>query len=109
MEWSEGDNWYLEVDLFPGVTDFKCAVVRQDGSVASWEPGANRTVEANTPAMHSKTLAMPPTCCVLHFAILCAACFSQKLSQVYMLFPRNFLYVVTATGPGCMLICSVVV
>lgn len=45
MEWSEGDNWYLEVDLFPGVTDFKCAVVRQDGSVASWEPGANRTVE----------------------------------------------------------------
>lgn len=45
MEWSEGDNWWLEVDLFPGVTDFKCAVVRQDGSVACWEPGANRTVE----------------------------------------------------------------
>ena len=48
MEWSEGDNWHLEVDLFPGVTDFKCAVVRQDGSVAAWEPGANRTVEASS-------------------------------------------------------------
>lgn len=48
MEWSEGDNWFLEVDLFPGITDFKCAVVRQDGSVACWEPGANRTVEVNT-------------------------------------------------------------
>ena len=45
MEWSEGDNWSLEVDLSPGVTDFKCAVVRQNGSVVCWEPGANRTVE----------------------------------------------------------------
>lgn len=45
MEWSEGDNWSLQVELFPGLTDFKCAVVRQDGSVAAWEPGANRTVE----------------------------------------------------------------
>ena len=51
MEWSEGDNWCLEVDLFPGITDFKCAVVRQDGSVACWEPGANRTVEVKTPAV----------------------------------------------------------
>ncbi|KAL0019875.1 hypothetical protein WJX79_007051 [Trebouxia sp. C0005] len=45
MEWSEGDKWSLEVDLSPGVTDFKCAVVRQNGSVVCWEPGANRTVE----------------------------------------------------------------
>lgn len=45
MEWSEGDTWCLEVDLSPGLTDFKCAVVRQDGSVVCWEPGANRTVE----------------------------------------------------------------
>lgn len=45
MKWSEGDNWCLEVDLSPGLTDFKCAVVRQDGSVVCWEPGANRTVE----------------------------------------------------------------
>ena len=45
MEWAEGDNWSLEVELFPGLTDFKCAVVRRDGSVAAWEPGANRTVE----------------------------------------------------------------
>lgn len=45
MEWSAEDNWHLEVDLFPGITDFKCAVVRSDGSVVVWEPGANRTVE----------------------------------------------------------------
>lgn len=45
MQWSAGDNWSLEVDLSPGVTDFKCAVVRLDGSVVCWEPGANRTVE----------------------------------------------------------------
>ena len=45
MQWSEGDNWFLEADLFPGLTDFKCAVVRSDGSVVAWEPGANRTVE----------------------------------------------------------------
>ena len=45
MEWSDGDNWSLQVELSPGMTDFKCAVVRQDGSVAAWEPGANRTVE----------------------------------------------------------------
>ena len=50
MEWSEGDNWSLEVDLSPGVTDFKCAVVRQNGSVVCWEPGANRTVEVRLSA-----------------------------------------------------------
>ena len=50
MEWSEGDNWSLEVDLSPGVTDFKCAVVRQNGSVVCWEPGANRTVEVHCSA-----------------------------------------------------------
>lgn len=48
MEWSEGDKWSLEVDLSPGVTDFKCAVVRQNGSVVCWEPGANRTVEVHS-------------------------------------------------------------
>lgn len=53
MEWSEGDNWCLEVDLSPGLTDFKCAVVRQDGSVVCWEPGANRTVEV--PHMHGES------------------------------------------------------
>ena len=47
MEWSDGDDWSLQVDLSPGLTDFKCAVVRQDGSVAAWEPGANRTVEVS--------------------------------------------------------------
>lgn len=45
MEWSDGNDWSLQVDLSPGLTDFKCAVVRRDGSVAAWEPGANRTVE----------------------------------------------------------------
>ena len=45
MEWSDGDNWSLQVELSPGMRHFKCAVVRQDGSVAAWEPGANRTVE----------------------------------------------------------------
>lgn len=45
MEWSDGDEWTLQVELFPGLTDFKCAVIRPDGSVAAWEPGANRTVE----------------------------------------------------------------
>ena len=49
MKWQEGDNWCLEVDLFPGITDFKCAVVRPDGSVVAWEPGANRTVEVRLP------------------------------------------------------------
>ena len=62
MKWSEEDNWSLEVDLFPGVTDFKCAVVRQDGSVASWEPGANRTVEVRTHAM--ATITRP---CLFYF------------------------------------------
>lgn len=58
MEWSEGDNWSLEVDLSPGVTDFKCAVVRQNGSVVCWEPGANRTVE-----VHLSPCSVPKMTC----------------------------------------------
>ena len=78
MEWSEGDNWSLEVDLFPGITDFKCAVVRQDGSVACWEPGANRTVEVKTSAVASR---QSTSCFLTHDAsshsvcnIRCACC-----------------------------------
>lgn len=94
MEWSEGDNWYLEVDLFPGVTDFKCAVVRQDGSVAAWEPGANRTVEASTPAIplgcrhqHHCLLCNPRTtwlCCLLLARACCTAWFVCKQTLISM-------------------------
>ena len=45
MEWTDGDEWSLTVPLPPGVTDFKCVVVRADGSIAEWEPGANRNIE----------------------------------------------------------------
>ena len=47
MEWTEGDDWSLTVPLPPGVTDFKCVVVRADGTIAEWEPGANRNIEVS--------------------------------------------------------------
>ncbi len=47
MEWTDGDEWSLTVPLPPGVTDFKCVVVRDDGSIAEWEPGANRNIEVS--------------------------------------------------------------
>ncbi|KAK9835486.1 hypothetical protein WJX74_001225 [Apatococcus lobatus] len=45
MEWSEGDNWTLQLDLAPGAYDFKCVVARPDGSIAAWEPGSDRHIE----------------------------------------------------------------
>ena len=48
MGWSQGDEWALAVPLPSGLTDFKCVVVREDGSIAEWEPGANRTIEVST-------------------------------------------------------------
>ena len=66
MEWSDGDHWCLEVDLFPGMTDFKCAVVRQDGSVVCWEPGANRTVEVLLPLHLPPALLPGPLPCIHH-------------------------------------------
>ena len=43
MEWGEEDTWTSEVTLPPGTHDFKLVIVREDGSVAAWEPGENRS------------------------------------------------------------------
>ena len=45
MTWEDGDKWTVEVQVPPGAYDFKCVVVRQDGSIAEWEPGENRLLE----------------------------------------------------------------
>lgn len=45
MQWSEGDIWSVEVKAPPGEYDFKCVVIRQDGSIAEWEPGENRCLK----------------------------------------------------------------
>ena len=45
MDWSEGDNWTLQLDLAPGAYDFKCVVARPDGTIAAWEPGTDRHIE----------------------------------------------------------------
>lgn len=45
MTWEDGDRWTVEVQVPPGAYDFKCVVVRQDGSIAEWEPGENRCLE----------------------------------------------------------------
>ena len=47
MDWAEGDNWSVSLEIPPGEFDFKCVVMRADGSVAAWEPGSNRTLEVN--------------------------------------------------------------
>ena len=39
MTWGEEDRWTSEVALAPGTYDFKLVIVREDGSVAAWEPG----------------------------------------------------------------------
>ena len=44
MTWSEDDKWTSELTLSPGSYDFKLVILREDGSVAAWEPGENRTV-----------------------------------------------------------------
>ncbi len=44
MTWGEEDRWTSEVALAPGTHDFKLVIVREDGSVAAWEPGENRCV-----------------------------------------------------------------
>ena len=44
MTWSEDDKWTSELTLTPGSYDFKLVILREDGSVAAWEPGENRTV-----------------------------------------------------------------
>ena len=49
MDWSEGDNWSLQLELVPGAYDFKCIVARTDGSIAAWEPGTNRHIDVPPP------------------------------------------------------------
>jgi hypothetical protein len=44
MEWGEGDQWTLTLDLPPGTHHFKLAVTR-GGQPADWEGGANRSLE----------------------------------------------------------------
>ena len=44
MTWGEEDRWTSEVALAPGTYDFKLVIVREDGSVAAWEPGEDRSV-----------------------------------------------------------------
>ena len=43
MTWSEGNEWQVDLQVPPGVYDFKCVVTREDGSIAAWEPGENRS------------------------------------------------------------------
>ena len=50
MEWSSGDKWSVEVGLEPGQYDFKAVVMREDGSIAEWEGGENRTIEVQANA-----------------------------------------------------------
>jgi len=45
MEWSTDNHWSVEVEMEPGEYDFKAVVTREDGSVAEWEGGENRTVQ----------------------------------------------------------------
>jgi hypothetical protein len=45
MEWSDGDKWSVEVGMVPGEYDFKAVVIRQDGSIAEWEGGENRSLQ----------------------------------------------------------------
>ena len=49
MTWGEEDRWTSEVALAPGTYDFKLVIVREDGSVAAWEPGENRSVMVRCP------------------------------------------------------------
>ena len=65
IEWSSGDKWSVEVRLEPGQYDFKAVVMRQDGSIAEWEGGENRTIEVQmtqTPysSIQFHVVACPP-------------------------------------------------
>ncbi len=43
MEWSDGDNWALTVELPAGRHEFK--IVVSGGAAYDWESGGNRIVE----------------------------------------------------------------
>ncbi len=45
MDWAEGDNWSLRVDLPPGQHEFKIVVASPSGQAYEWESGSNRVVE----------------------------------------------------------------
>ncbi len=50
MTWGVDDKWTSEVTLAPGTYDFKLVIVRdQDGTVAAWESGENRSVTVRCP------------------------------------------------------------
>lgn len=48
MTWGEGDRWTTEVMLAPGTYDFKLVIMREDSSVAAWEPGQDRSITVSS-------------------------------------------------------------
>lgn len=49
MEWAEGNQWSLSVDLAPGVYDFKLVTaVAETGEAMEWEAGDNRQLKAGS-------------------------------------------------------------
>ncbi len=46
MEWAEGNQWSLSVELGPGVYDFKLVTaVAETGEAVEWEAGDNRQLK----------------------------------------------------------------
>ncbi len=47
MEWAEGNQWSLSVELDPGVYDFKLVTaVAETGEAVEWKAGDNRQLKA---------------------------------------------------------------
>ena len=69
MTWGEDDTWTSELTLSPGSYDFKLVILREDGSVAAWEPGENRTVTVSL--LHLPSAAQTP--CAAHYQSSCQA------------------------------------
>lgn len=71
MQWGEGDQWLLTLELPAGSHEFKVVTVAppaKEGSCgfAEWEAGPNRTVQAR--------VARGLCCAVLCCALRCARC-----------------------------------
>ena len=80
MEWAEGNQWSLSVELAPGVYDFKLVTaVAESGEAVEWEAGDNRQLKVCRCGGYIPVPSGCPCLCADAWLLLSCHCMLQQL------------------------------